>query len=143
MKYEFGVTITTELATNDIGVEKKFDHVCVLDLRRCANNGPFPIEEAVLRKLANFRVAYEQMPMSLYSPTSRQENELLRVITEQCGNVMIISDHPVPLARFCKDFNIPFKTMQKFLVANETDYVPVQLLQKQQPQRAAFGSLGG
>ena len=97
MKYEFGVTIGSRLDDQDIRDTQTFKHVHVLDLRRCINNGPFPIEERTLRKLVNFQVTYEQMPMSLYSASSRAENELFNTITNTKGNVLILIDEMVPL----------------------------------------------
>ena len=142
MSHTFGVTITTNLQTSDIRDNRAFSHVCVIDLRRCVNNGAYPIEEGILRRLANFRVDYEQLPMSLYSRSSRAENELLRMITEQRGNVLIVTDHPVPLARFCRELDIPFKSNEMYLVETAGDYIPVQM--KPQPKPAAnFGSFGG
>ncbi len=139
MKHQFGVTISTNLSDQDIRDTKTFYHVCVLDLRRCINNGPFPIEETTLRKLANFRVAYEQLPQSLYSGSSRAENDLYRSIVEQQGNVLILTDEPVPLARFCLQMDIPFSSKELYLVETASDYLPVQMSQKA-AHHSRFGS---
>ena len=140
MKYEFGVTIGSRLDDQDIRDTQTFKHVHVLDLRRCINNGPFPIEERTLRKLANFQVTYEQMPMSLYSASSRAENELFNTITNTKGNVLILTDEMVPLARFCQQLDIPFSSRDLYIVETAGDYVPVQVAKK--PRVATrFGSL--
>ena len=140
MKYEFGVTIGSRLDDQDIRDTQTFKHVHVLDLRRCINNGPFPIEERTLRKLANFQVTYEQMPMSLYSASTRAENELFNTITNTKGNVLILTDEMVPLARFCQQLDIPFSSRDLYIVETAGDYVPVQVAKK--PRVATrFGSL--
>lgn len=141
MKHQFGVKIATSLETDDICDIWGKAHVCVIDLRRCINNGPFPIEETTLRRLANYRIAYHQMPMSLYSATARQENELYRTITEQGGTVLVVTDHPVPLARLCQQCDIPFTSTDMYIVETASDYIPVQIAPKPTPP-AQFGSFG-
>ena len=128
MRNEFGVTIGSNLTDQDIRDTDKFHHTCVLDMRRCINNGPRPIEETTLRRLANFRVSYEQMPMSLYSATARQQNELYRTITEQGGNVLVLTDEPIPMAHLCQQTNIPFSSRNMFIVETGAGDVPVQML---------------
>ena len=78
----------------------------------------------------------------MYSANTRQENDLLRCIQEQQGNVMVITDHTVPLARFCQDFDIPFRSRDLYIVETARDYVPVQV-RKHVSQGARFGSFGG
>ncbi len=139
MTHEFGVTISSKLSDQDIRDTQTFNHVRVLDLRRCVNNGPFPIEERTLRRLANFRIAYEQMPMTLYGNNSRQKNELFRTITEQHGNVLVLTDEMVPVARFCQQLDIPFSSRDLFIVETASDYIPIQVREPQMP-RPQFGS---
>jgi len=142
MKHEFGVTIGSSLGDQDIRDTQTFDYVCVLDLRRCVNNGPLPIEEKTLRKLANFRVSYEQMPMTFYGNDTRKENELFRTITEQRGNVLVLTDEMVPAARFCQQLDIPFSSRDLYIVETASDYIPVQV-RKMSSARFQFGSLAG
>jgi len=139
MKHQFGVTIASSLTDQDIRDTQTFHHVSVLDLRRCVNNEAFPIEESTLRKLTNFRVSYEQMPMSLRSSNKRKENDLMRMITEQCGNVLVLTDEPVPMARFCQQLDIPFSSKDLYIVETASDYVPVQV-KNRYATPASFGS---
>ena len=141
MRHAFGVTIATSLEASDISCTERFPHVCVVDLRRCVNNGPHPIEERVLRRLANFRIAYEQLPMSLYSCSSRNENTLMRTITDQQGNVLVLTDHPVPMARFCRELDIPFRSKEPYMMEAANDYVPVSIKSRPKPT-AKFGTFG-
>ncbi len=139
MEHQFGVTIASSLEDAEICSTKSFPHVCVLDLRRCVNNGPLPVRESTLRKLKNFRVDYDQIPMTFYNQDRRSENLLYLGITQQQGNVLVLTDEPVPLARFCQQMNIPFKSRDLFIVETAEDYVPVQAKAKR--NGAAFGSL--
>ena len=127
MRHEFGVTIGSNLTDQDIRDTDTFHHTCVLDMRRCINNGPRPIEETTLRRLANFRVGYEQMPMSLYSATSRQQNDLYRTITEQRGNVLVLTDEPLPMAQLCEQTNIPVSGRDIFIMETAKGDIPVQM----------------
>ena len=140
MNYAFGVTIGSSLDCQDLGPGKKFDHSCVVDLRRCVNNGPQPVEESLLRKLANYRVAYEQMPISMYSANARQKNDLFRTISEHGSNVFILCDEMVAVARFCQELDIPFSSKDLFLVETANDYIPVQVSPRP-VQTSSFGSL--
>lgn len=140
MKHQFGVTIGSDLSREEINNLTNFPYVSVLDLRRCDQNGPRPIEEMTLRRLANFRVSYHQTPMSLRVPDRRRENELFLNITEKRGNVLVLTDEPVQVARFCQGLDIPFSSKDLYLVETASDYVPVQ--QKTKSGRIGhFGSL--
>ena len=140
MKQHFGVTIGSTLETKDIRDNRVFPYVNVLDLRQCENNGPRPIEETTLRRLANFRVRYEQKPMSLRNCNRRLENELFRMITDQVDNLLILSDEPAQVARFCRQLDIPFAIRDLYIIENASDYVPIQ--QNTRPKgTASFGSL--
>ena len=142
MDIKFCVTLSSKLNENDIRDSQTFNYSSVIDLRRCSNNGPLPIEEKTLRKLANFRVTYEQMPMALYTPNARKQNELFRMITEQRGSVLVLTDEMVPMVRFCEQLNIPFSSRDLYIVETASDYEPVQML-KQATQRSQFGCLAG
>lgn len=102
-----GITITSALGVSEIRNTVDFPYSCVIDLRRCVNNGPFPIEEATLRRLNNFRVVYEQLPVSLYSASSRKENDLFRMIVDHHCNVLVLTDEEAAMYRFCETLDIP------------------------------------
>ena len=140
MKHQFGITIGSDLSREEITGLTDFPYVAVLDLRRCEKDGPRPIEEMTLRRLANFRVPYQQTPMSMRTPNRRKENELFSSITEQRGNVLVLTDEPVQVARFCQGLDIPFSSKDMYLLETATNYVPVQTKAKCGSVRQ-FGSL--
>lgn len=140
MKHQFGVTIGSDLSREEISGLTNFPYVAVLDLRRSDNNGPRPIEEMTLRRLANFRVSYHQTPMNLRTPDRRRENELYLSITEKRGNVLVLTDEPVQVARFCQGLDIPFTSKDLYLVETTSDYVPIQVKAKS-GRVGHFGSL--
>ena len=133
MSQEFGVTISSKLCDQDIRNSRSFSFVSVVDLRRCINNGPLPIEESTLRKLTNFRVAYEQLPMTLYGDNARQQNDLFRVITEQRGNVLVLTDEVAPMARFCQDLDIPFSNEELMDTNSASDGLVARISSQRMP----------
>ncbi|MFD0916651.1 hypothetical protein ACFQ14_09555 [Pseudahrensia aquimaris] len=140
-KDTFGVTIASTLDISEITNQEDFTFSAVIDMRRATDKTAYPVEEVTLRRLRNFRISYQQMPMNLYEPTSREENELHRAITDQQGTILVLTDHAVPLARFCRQMDIPFRSRELYIVETESDYVPVQV---PATQRAAsrFGTFG-
>jgi len=127
MKQDLIVTIATNLNEANITNNKSFNHSSVLDLRRCVNNRAFPIEENVLGRLSNFHVAYEQMPMSLYSENKEQEEALIKSIKKQKGAVLIVEEQAAPVARFCQQSGIAFTSDELFVVETAKGDVPVEM----------------
>ncbi len=140
MANAFRVTITTSLNVEHIYDNRKFPHHCVIDLRRCENGRAFPIEETVLRRLKNFRVGLDQSPTDLLGATSRQENELYRTITENGHNVLVVTDQPAAVARFCQQLDIPFVSRELYLVEEPHEYLDAATYNPA-TSAARFGSL--
>ena len=127
MKLEFGVTIATDLSVEDVQGLSGFPHFYVVDLRMLPDGTAKPIAEPVLKRLKNFHVDYHQMPMDLDNATSRQENDLLRTMTDQPGNILVLADKMVPVARFCQELDIPFLSRDLYLVENGRGITPAQI----------------
>lgn len=132
MNHEFGVTIATSINTDEIGSAHAHRYRCVLDLRHDTDGGAFPICETTLRRLRYFHVNYEQMPTSMSQASVREENELYRVICEQRGHVLLLTNEPQSTTQFCMSLDIPIGTRDLYVVGDEP---------RQMPPRANTGSV--
>ena len=126
-KFEFGVTIVSDLELSQLEDVAAFNHVHVLDLRRGVNGKAMPIEEAIVKRLSNLWVVYEQMPTDLHKMNSRQENALYNAICEQGGSTLVITNQVVMMGTFCMGLDIPFVSSELYLVETGSATVPVQV----------------
>lgn len=124
MNHEFGVTIATSINVDEIGRPHTFRCNCVLDLRRAADGSALPISEILLKRLRDFRVNYEQMPVDMRDPTAREENDLYRTICEQRGGVLVVTDEADAVIAFCKRLDIPVTRRGLYLVDTQAFEVP-------------------
>jgi hypothetical protein len=120
-KTQFGVTLAKRINPNVIGSIYTQKHVMVLDIRakKCEKTGDLiakGIKEKTLKKLQNFQIKYEQMPIDLTTMNARQSNELLRTICEQAGNVLLLSEQTMDVMNFCHDCHIPITAKELVLV---------------------------
>lgn len=125
MKYEFGVTIATDLALEELN-PNSFPHVSVLDLRHRPDNQAQAIEESCLKRLRNLQVEYQQLPVNLDRINSRTENRLFQTIVDQCGNLLILTHDPEGIARFCNGLDIPvrFRRLRLLSFSHEPRSLP-------------------
>lgn len=124
MNNEFGVTIATSINTDEISSAHAHRYRCVIDIRHDADSGAFPICEATLRRLRFFHVNYEQMPMSMTRASVRDENELYRIICEQRGHVLVLTNEPQSTAQFCMSLDIPIGSRDLYVVGSEPRHLP-------------------
>lgn len=127
MQHDFGVTIVSDLATSDVRGADVFPHTHVIDLRYNPNACARPCDETTWKRMRSYFVEYDQMPVNLQNPSSRQENALLRQITEQGGNVLIVTEQVVAMAHFCQDFDIPHSSPELAVFETATGTLPVKL----------------
>ncbi len=107
MQYEFGVTIATDLhIVHGEGVHA-FAHVHVIDLREAGEGKSFSVDIGTAAHLSQWRIGYERRPIDMDRASARQENELYLAITEQGGNVLILTDQAASVTRFCNGLDIP------------------------------------
>lgn len=118
MNNEISVTIRSTLHDRDISSMSTFQHPEVLDLRKCAQNGPRPIEEIVLKKLANFQVSYEQMPTKIGARTSQAHTNFLGNISQKRGDILVLTDEPARLERLCNQKSITCTNRDLHVVAD-------------------------
>lgn len=123
MNHIFNITITTNVSTSDIRSTTAFPYSKVIDLR-CINSGiALAVNENVSLKLRSFHVDYQQAPINLKDSSSRQQNDLFRTLTEETGNVLVVTDDVVLLEQFCQELDIPFKNRGLHLVVSTPDSV--------------------
>lgn len=124
MKNGFSVTVTKSLKAVDIRSGGDFDHCKVLDMRCEAKAQSTPIDEFVLKRLQNHFVGYAQVPLSLKFENSGDETHLYRLIRQEEGDVLIVTDEISQVADFCTRMNIPFKSKDFYVVESGAgDYV--------------------
>lgn len=147
MRQQFGVTIQSRLETHDIQGFARFPHAQIIDLRYRDCGSARPFEEAVFKRLRSYFIDYEQVPTNLEQPTARQENRLFRMITEQSGNLLIVTEQVAAMARFCRDVDIPYFSRELAVVETTLGDMPIQLAKHAnrtaQPVVVHFDSLAG
>ncbi len=147
MRQQFGVTITSNLGVRDIQGSARFPHIQIIDLRYRHCGGARPFEEEVFKRLRSYFVEYEQVPTNLEQPTPRQENQLFRMMTEQSGNILVVTEQVAALARFCRDVDIPYFSEELAVIETALGDMPVQLAKHAnlaaQPVVVHFDSLAG
>ncbi len=107
MKYEYGVTITTELKLEALARAGDFPFVHVVDARRDKRAKAFPISELIYRRLKNLFIGFDQMPIDMEQPTPREENELVRLMTEPAGQILVVTNQVAKMEKLCQECNIP------------------------------------
>lgn len=127
MHHEFGVTIVSDLATKDVQGTDAFPHVHVIDLRPNQEGGARAFEEETWRRLRSYFIGYDQLPMNMQDPSPRQENALLNQITDQAGNVLIVTGQVAWMARFCRDFDIPYCSRELAVFEFASGDLPIQI----------------
>ena len=127
MKYDFGVTIATSLATGEICTNESFQYIAVLDLRCCENSGPHAIEEQIFKRLRFCHITFHQLPTNLHTANTRQQNELYALITGLRGRVLVITDHPELLNKFCEGLDIPCTNRIVHHLEPANDVMPFQI----------------
>ena len=116
MKTNFSVTITKSLKAVDIQSGENFDHCKVLDMRCETGAQALPIDEFVLKRLQNHFVGYSQVPLSLKQNNTGDETHLYRLIRQEDGDVLVVTDEVGQVAEFCTRMNIPFKSKDFYVV---------------------------
>jgi hypothetical protein len=119
MRYSYNVTLATELKLEDLSGTDKFPYVHVIDTRSSQDGTAFPIAEMIYRRLKNFFIDFDQIPIYEDAMSSRTENNLARCMTEPAGQVLVLTDHPTILQALCHDCNIPF-TVQASAVVEDS-----------------------
>ncbi len=107
MKYEFGVTLAADLKLEALSRAGDFPFVHVIDTRTGKNGNAYPISELVYRRLKNLFIDFDQIPLELSQATSRQENDLVRCMTEPAGQVLVLTNEATAISALCDDCNIP------------------------------------
>lgn len=130
MQHEFGVTIVSDLATKDVQGTDAFPHVHVIDLRPNQEGRARAFEEETWRRLRSYFIGYDQLPMNMQNPSPRQENALLRQITEQGGNVLIVTGQVASMAHFCMDFDIPYSSRELVVFEAARSDLPIQVARR-------------
>lgn len=147
MRQQFGVTIQSSLEARAIQGFERFPHTQIIDLRHSQCGSARPFEEEIFKRLRNYFVDYEQVPTNLEQPTPRQENQLFRMITEQSGNILIVTEQVAAMARFCRDVDIPYVSNELAVVETTHGDMPIQLARHAsravQPVVVHFDSLAG
>jgi hypothetical protein len=111
MKYEFGVTLATDLKLEALSRAGDFPFVHVIDTRTGKNGKAHLISELVYRRLKNFFVDFDQIPVELDAVTSRQENDLVRCMTEPAGQILVLTNDTTAILALCNDCNIPVSSV--------------------------------
>lgn len=110
------VTLAECLECADIPATGRFSHTKVLDLRCQADGKARPIEEAVLRRLKNHFVDYEQLPMKMDETGPCQDVHLCEIIREQGEGVLVLSDDIAQVATLLGLYNISFESNVFYVV---------------------------
>ena len=121
MKYEYGITITTELKLESLARAGEFPFLHVIDARRGKRAKAFPISELIYRRLKNLRVGFDQIPVDLMQPSSREENDLVRSMTEPAGQVLVVTNQVSEMVELCKECYIPVSIDETRVELNRYD----------------------
>lgn len=110
------VTITPSVELSEIVADARFNHHHVFDLRCDAKGNARPIEEALLKRLQNHFISYDQIPMDMDTTGPCQEVHLCEMIREHKGNILIVTDHVASIAHLCSIYKIPFRSNVFYVV---------------------------
>lgn len=116
MRHNVSITIVKSLELDDIKSGQRFPHRHVLDLRGCGEGNSRPIEEPTLKCLHNHFIDYEQACLNLRNPDEHAEMQLMNLITQKQGDILVITDQVSQMADYCMRTNIPFVTKDFYIV---------------------------
>lgn len=135
MQHHTGITITNELDLQSMQRASDMPYISVLDLRVADQGHARPVEEEVLKRLRNLQVSYIQLPLDMASPHGWQKNSLLRQIGANLARMMIITDQPEAVSKFCRSINVPSVQARR---VDQTD-VEAMVPQLQAPRTSQAG----
>ena len=135
MQHQTGITITNELDLPGMQRASDLPFMAVLDLRFDGSGTARPVEEDVLKRLRNLQVSYIQLPLDMTQPAGWQKNSLMRQIGSNLARMMIVTDQPEAVSKFCRSINVP--SIQASRV-DETD-IEVMIPQLQTPSTSQSG----
>ena len=116
MHHNVSITIVKGLELDDIKSGQKFPHRHVLDLRGCSQGNSRPIEEPTLKRLHNHFISYQQECVNFKNSDDYQDAQLLNLITQHQGDILVITDQISQMADFCMCSNIPFIAKDFYIV---------------------------
>ncbi len=142
MTEQLQVTISKNLDASDICNCTEFPHGLVIDLRRESDGSSRPVNELTLKRLQNYFVHFEQMPMDISRHDAKDEDRLYKMLQRGYGDVMILSEDVSAVAAFCQKNEIPFESKALYVV--ETGKGNLTKSAVWQPGHARkFGTFGG
>ena len=110
------IAISQVLDQTEITTDGSFDYSHVLDLR-CNHDGTArPIEEAVLKRLKNHFISYQQQPVKKGSVHASAELKLYKMFTELTGKALVVVDDVAHAASLLSMFDIPFESKVFYVV---------------------------
>jgi len=115
MTQETKNTIAKGLDVAEVSVTRGFSHTRVVDLR-CDCDRARPIEEAVLRRLRNLFVTYEQAPMQLDLATDEYKTKVIEILKTEASDTLVISDDLAQLAAVLSASDIAFTAKSFYVV---------------------------
>ncbi len=113
------VTLAENLGYADFPTTGTFAHSRVLDLRCESDGSARPIEEAVLKRMRNHFVDYEQLPMIMSEAGPCQDVHLCELVRERDEQTLLLTDDISQVATLLGLFEVPFESNVFYVV--ETD----------------------
>jgi len=137
------VTIARTVELSEILTDGTFDYQHVIDLRRCEKGNARPVEEAVLKRLKNHFISYNQVQMNMDEIGPCEEVHLGEMLQDYDGNVLLISEEVAQVAHLCNIYKIPFTSKVFYVVeTGKGDIVKPYEQPAKGAQPARFGSFG-
>ena len=110
------VTVSRTLDLDEIISGEGFNFNHVVDLRCGDELQARPIEERVMKKLRNYFIEYEQMPMTNGKSGPCEEVRLCEDLNEMGGSILVVTDDIPYVASLCNLYDIPFTSREFYVV---------------------------
>ncbi len=141
------VTVSRTLDLDEITSNGDFDFNHVVDLRCGEELQARPIEERVMKKLRNYFIEYEQMPMANGKSGPCEEVRLCEDLNEMGGTILVVTDDIPYVASLCNLYEIPFTSREFYVVetgkGDIVKSVTPEVAAQTAKQTVRFGTFGG
>lgn len=137
------VTIARTLDCTEISVGKGFSFNRVFDLR-CEAGEARPVEEAVLKRLKNHFVDYEQIPIEFSVDGPCKEVHICESVKSSDANTLVLADDLSQLAALFHIYNIEFTSRSFYVVETGKGEIVRPIIEQddQVAQVTRFGTFG-
>lgn len=110
------VVLTHALDITEIKTDGTFEYDQVLDLRCASASNARPVEEAVLKRLKNHFISYDQIPIANGETGPCQEVHFCETLKEYKGQTLVVADDVASTAALMGIYEIPFESKIFYVV---------------------------